>query len=489
MSIAPSLRTNDTDTNHIDTARTRSTSEPRRLTIAPAATERPANDRLANTRPSSGHVSGKRYSSTLPRTVSHELGVPTVHRTVTDYANFDHAATTPALECVAQAVEQVQRRYGSVHRGAGYASRVTTGWFEQAREEVARFVGAREGDEVIFTRNTTDALRLLSHCLPRRTQVIAWESAHHAALLPWPARQTTRLPVPSSAADAVELLRSALAATDARHVLVAITGACNVTGEIWPIAELVAVAKEFGARTVLDAAQLAPHRPIDLTDLGVDWVGFSGHKLYAPYGAGVLAGRRDWLDAATPYLPAGGATVAVTARHNHWHTGPARHEGGTPNAVGAIAIAAACAALSASREVVQEHERSLQQTLREGLRGIDGVSLVHALGPDRPGVGVVTFTVDGIEPGLVSQVLADEHAIAVRDGRFCAHLLCDAIIGQGQSAVRASIGLATTAEHVTRLIEGVRRLVAQGPELSYVHTDAGWTAPADPRDLTEPCPW
>lgn len=424
----------------------------------------------------------------LPTTVSADLGVPTVHRAVTDYANFDHGATTPALTAVAEAAERAQRRYGSVHRGAGYASRVTTGWFEAARDEVANFVGARPDDEVIFTRNTTDALRLLAHCLPEGTQVFAWESAHHAALLPWRDAGTTRLPVPNSAQHAIELLRSALAQSPAGDRLVVITGACNVTGEIWPVAELVAVAKEFGARTVLDGAQYAPHVAIDLAALDVDWIAFSGHKLYAPYGAGVLAGRSDWLDAAGPYLPAGGATARVSHDGTRWQTGPARHEGGTPNAVGAIAIAAACATLRAYRASIGAHESHLYSRLRSGLAAIDGVRVVEVLG-DRPNVGVVTFTVDGYDPSLVSQVLADEDAIAVRDGRFCAHLLCDAAVGVGASAVRASLGLATTGEHVDRLVAAVRRLVEHGPALSYVHTDEGWSAPADPRDLSEPLPW
>ncbi|WP_446664311.1 aminotransferase class V-fold PLP-dependent enzyme [Flexivirga sp. B27] len=442
--------------------------------------------------PAPGPRRAPRFTDGVPSTVSAQLGVPTVHRTVTDYANFDHGATAPALVAVAEAVEHAQRRYGSVHRGAGYASRVTTGWFEAARAEVAGFIGARPGDEVVFTRNTTDALRLLGHCLPAETHVFAWASAHHAALLPWPAANTTRLPVPTGTSDAVDLLRTALAASadvsSGREKLVVITGACNVTGEIWPVAELADVAREFGARTVLDAAQFAPHVPIDLDTLGVDWIAFSGHKLYAPYGAGVLAGRRDWLDAAAPYLPAGGATAAVTAERTDWQTGPARHEGGTPNAAGAIAIAAACATLREHRAVIAAHEANLYSTLRAGLAAIDGVQVVGALG-DRPNVGVVTFTVDGYEPSLVSQVLADEHGIAVRDGRFCAHLLCDSLLGAGATAVRASLGLATTAEHVQRLVCAVRRLVEQGPALSYVHTPDGWSAPADPRDLSEPLPW
>lgn len=459
-------------------------SAPRRLRLVPEV------DRHRTRRPTA--------AGNLPLTVGAELGVTTVHRTVVDYANFDHAATTPALVAVTEAVQKVTRRYGSVHRGAGYTSRVTTGWFEAAREQVATFVGAGADDEVVFTRNTTDALRLLAHALPRRTEVIVFESAHHAALLPWPARRTTRLPVPASRQDAVSLLTQALRRRDGhRPTLVVITGACNVTGDIWPVAELAAAAREHGARTVLDAAQLAPHRQVDLEAMGVDWVAFSGHKIYAPYGAGVLAGRRDWLDAAPPYLPAGGATSNVSHRHTQWQTGPARHEGGTPNAVGAIALATACATIAEHREVIEAHEATLNQRLRGGLAAVDGVRVHTVLGEEVPGVGVAAFTVDGFAPSLVSQALSDEDGIGVRDGRFCAHLLCDALFERDAgddstrdgTAVRASVGLSTTAEHVDRLLAAVRRLAEHGPALPYTRTSAGWVPEGDPRDLSEPLPW
>ncbi|AKU19071.1 cysteine desulfurase [Luteipulveratus mongoliensis] len=431
-----------------------------------------------------------RATNGVPTTVGLELGVPTVHRTVVDFGNLDHAATTPALTAVSEAVDKVQRRYGSVHRGAGYTSRLTTSWFEQARDEVGSFVGARPDDEVVFTRNTTDSLRLLAHALPRRTSVLVFESAHHAALLPWPSRRTTRLPVPASAHDAVSLLDQALERLgDTGPRLVVLTGACNVTGDIWPVAELAEVARRHGARTVLDAAQLAPHRVVDIAALGVDWVAFSGHKIYAPYGAGALVGRRDWLDQAAPYLPAGGATHTVSHRHIRWQQGPARHEGGTPNAVGAIALATACATIAANRDAVEAHEAELLGLLRAGLAATPGVHVHHVLGVSPDSVGVATFTVDGYAPSLVSQVLADEHGLAVRDGRFCAHLLCETLFDGDGTAVRASIGLATTREHVQRLVSGVRRLVEQGPALAYENTSEGWVAQDDPRDLTEPRPW
>jgi Aminotransferase class-V len=138
----------------------------------------------------------------LPEVVSADLGVPTLHRTVVDYANLDHAASTPALVSVKRAVDTALRTYSSVHRGNGYASRVTSQWYEDARAEVRRFVGARPGDEVVFTRNTTDSFNLLARALPRDTTVFVFESEHHATLLPWNPQRTVRLPVPGSARDA-----------------------------------------------------------------------------------------------------------------------------------------------------------------------------------------------------------------------------------------------------------------------------------------------
>lgn len=448
---------------------------------------RPQAARTLNLLPANHRPLPKTVAEGLPRTVHHELGVPTIDRRVVDFANFDHGATAPALVSVQQAVETVQRTYGSVHRGAGYTSRLTTGWFEQARAEVGRFVGARTDDHVVFTRNTTDALRLLAHALPATAEVFAWSSAHHAALLPWPAERTHVLPVPTSAEHAQVLAADALATSDAPEKLLVVTGACNVTGEIWPVAELTRIAREFGARVVLDAAQLAPHRLVDIEAWDVDYVAFSGHKAYAPYGTGALVGRPDWLDAAAPYFPAGGATRAVSADAVTWTQGPSRHEGGTPNAVGAIALAAACSALRRHHVTVAAQEHSLHARLREGLKAIPGVHTVDVLGPEQPNVGVVTFTVEGYDPSLVSQVLADEHGIAVRDGKFCAHRLCDTVIGG--PAVRASLGLATTVGHVERLLTGVQRLVDSGPLHEYLHTADGWVAQDDPRLLDEPRPW
>ena len=443
-----------------------------------------------------------------PRTVSENLGVPTLHRSVVDYANFDHAASTPALESVRAAVDIALRTYSSVHRGNGYASRITSGWYEEARAQVHGFVGARSDDLVVFTRNCTDSLNLLGRSLPENTTTFVFESEHHAALLAWNPEHTVRIPVPDSVQGALHLLEDALresAGTREGPRLVVVTGASNVTGELWPIESIVSIARRYGARVALDAAQLAPHLKIDIEALGVDFVAFSGHKLYAPFGAGVLAGRADWLNDAAPYLRGGGATEKVTKSQTEWTSGAARHEAGSPNVIGAIAIAAACAAFDAHRDAIEAHEEALADRLRRGLAAIAGVTTYSIFGPEHERVGVATFTIDGLDSSLVSAALSAEYGIGVRDGKFCAHLLVDALldgpntdysrqtsVGSGDSpktAVRASVGLANTPEHVTRLLGAIAALAGEGPAFEYERTSDGWVAIDDPRDLTLPRPW
>jgi selenocysteine lyase/cysteine desulfurase len=434
----------------------------------------------------------------VPRTVSENLGVPTLHRTVVDYANFDHAASTPALESVKTAVDVALRTYSSVHRGSGYASRITSGWYEEARAQVHAFVGAREEDLVVFTRNSTDSLNLLARSLPENTTTFVFESEHHAALLAWDPSHTVRIPVPASVQDALILLEDALrsaAATTTGPRLVVVSGASNVTGELWPIEPIVNIARRYDARVVLDAAQLAPHRKTDIEALGVDYVAFSGHKLYAPFGAGVLAGRADWLNDAAPYLRGGGATVEVTREQTVWATGAARHEAGSPNVIGAIAIAAACAALATHRDVIAAHEEALAEQLRAGLAAIDAVTTYSIFGPEHDRVGVATFNIDGLDSSLVSAVLSAEYGIGVRDGRFCAHQLVEDLLDDpcrddsAQTAVRVSLGLANNQEHVARLLGALATLADDGPAFEYELTSEGWVALNDPRDLSLPRPW
>ena len=279
-----------------------------------------------------------------------------------------------------------------------------------------------------------------------------------------------------------------------RQALVVLTAASNVTGEFWPVERLTAIARRHGARVLLDAAQYAAHRRVDLGALDVDWVAFSGHKVHAPYGTGVLAGRADWLDAASPYLAGGGASAEVTERHTRWSTGAARHEAGSPNVLGAVALAAACATIREHRSTIEDHEAALTTRLLDGLRSIDGVDTYAVFGDAHDRAPVVTFTVDGLDSHLVAAALSAEHGIGVRAGKFCAHLLVDTLLqddtGGHEAAVRASAGLATTDAHVERLLTAVAVLAAHGPAATYRRDpDTGWVPVEDTRELDAPLPW
>ncbi len=365
-----------------------------------------------------------------------------------------------------------------MHRGAGFASLVSTEAYTRAREVVRGFVGAREDDLVLFTRNTTDAFNLLAGALPPGTTVLTFAGEHHANLLPWRRGDVRHLPIPASPADALAALEGALREVGDR-ALVSVTGASNVTGEVWPIEAIARLAHAHGARVALDAAQLAAHRPIDIAAWDVDYVAFSGHKVYAPYGAGVLAGRADWLDAGRPYLAGGGAVRRVTVDDVQWATGPARHEAGTPGALGAVAIAAAVRVLDAAGwDRIQTHEAELLERLLAGLEAIPGLR-VYELWEDSDRVGVVSFNVAGLDPALLAAALGAEHGIGVRDGGFCAHPLMDHF--GSRHAVRASIGVGTSAGDIDRVLGAVELIARDGTSWSYVERNGYVLPDPDPR--------
>ncbi|MET8876582.1 aminotransferase class V-fold PLP-dependent enzyme [Nocardia sp. NPDC004604] len=417
--------------------------------------------------------------SVFARVSGDDLRVPLVQGGTTTYANFDYAASAPALAQVTDRVQQLLPYYASVHRGAGYASRISTECYEAARGSVTRFLDAADDQVVVFTRNTTDSLNLLAACVPGDTVVLDIE--HHANFLPW-TRHGRR--VVRAAATVGETIRQLIAELCSRPAaLLAVTGASNVTGEVLPLERLATIAHQCGARILVDAAQLAPHRRISLRDTGIDYLAFSGHKLYAPFGAGVLVGRRDWLDAAEPYLAGGGAVREVGVTRTEWAPAPQRHEAGSPNVLGAAALAAACDALCAiDPESLATHEHLLADRLRTGLSAIPGVNLLRIWDDSPDSVGIVAFTLDGFAPGQVAAYLSAEHGIGIRDGRFCAHPLLARLGLDG--ALRASIGLGTSSADVDRLIEAIATLVANGASWNYACTDGLWNPTPETRPFT-----
>jgi len=395
--------------------------------------------------------------------------------------NLDYAATTPSLRAAVEAVLRALPAYGSVHRGGGARSRLTTDAYESARAAIARFVDCAPDHVVVFVRNTTEAINLVAASLPRASRILCSPLEHHANLLPWRDHRVEHLPfVPSAAAlveHTSEMLRGAARARRPFDVL-AVCGASNVTGEVLPIAALAAAAHATGTRILVDAAQLAPHRRVSMRELGADYLALSGHKLYAPFGSGVLVMRRSLLQGAPPLLKGGGAVRAVTLDDVAWADLPHRFEAGTPNVLGAIALAAACEELSAhGMEQLDERERGLAVSLWRGLEELPCCRVLRAWPDDHERIAVASFTLAGHPSGLVAEALARDHGVAVRSGLFCAHPFVSHLLGTSGAAagltrraragedvalagaVRASIGIGVEPGHIERLLTGLAEIV------------------------------
>ena len=404
------------------------------------------------------------------------------------YLSCDAAASTAAFPSVLAAVEEFLPWYSSVHRGAGYKSQRSTDAYEGARDAVLRFAHRQGSDDVaIICRNTTEAINHLAYRLRLSADdvVVTTVVEHHANMLPWSRAARCRYvdcgPDGTFGTDDVV---AALEATPAPRLL-AITGASNITGWLPPVDELVGLAHDRGVPVMVDAAQLAPHRPLPA---GPDFIAWSGHKMYSPFGGGALIGPRRVFEEGDPFLVGGGAVDLVELDQVLWAEPPDREEAGSPNVGGAVALAAAIDQLEAlGWPAVTVHDEKLAGALRRGLAAIPGV---HLLGPDlgTETLPVATFTVDGLPHSLVAARLSFEDAIGVRHGCFCAHPYLVRLLGlapgevaehrararrgdrsQMPGAVRASLGVNASAADVERLCAAVTRLAALVPApITYV---------------------
>jgi len=433
-------------------------------------------------------------------------------RTARCFANLDHAASTPPFWRVLAAVNEAARWYANVHRGAGFKSCLTTWAYEQARAAVLRFTGADPAHAVaLFTRNTTEALNLLAARLavPAGAVVLVTEMEHHSNDLPWrraaPGRVVHVRVLADGRVDEADLLAK-LRRFHGRVAVLAASGASNVTGLVNPVHRWARWAHEAGALIVVDAAQLAPHRPIDVRPPGdpahLDFVAFSAHKLYAPFGAGALVGSARLLAEGEPYQAGGGTVDSVGLDSVAWTALPDREEAGTPPVLGALALAAAIAEIErVGWPRIEAHERALAARLLARLASVPGLAI---LGPgadarhDR--VGVVAFDVAGVPHGLVAAVLAAEWGIGTRSGCFCAHPYVKRLLdlspgaiaayearvaagdrGDLPGAVRASLGLGSTAEDVDRLGDALLAVAAGRYRAGYACDPAHgtWHHPED----------
>ena len=363
----------------------------------------------------------------------------------------------------------------AVHRGAHTLAALSTDAYEDARATVAGFVHAASPSEVVWTANATDALNLVAHGIASASrgrggaaaerfrigpgdEVLVTEAEHHANLVPWQelaaATGATLRWVPV-ADDGTWTVADAAALVTDRTRVVAFAHVSNVTGMIAPVEELVALAHAHGALVVLDACQSAPHRPVDVQRLGVDFAAFSGHKMLGPNGIGVLWGRAELLDALPPFRTGGSMITTVTMEGAEFMPAPERFEAGTQPVSQAVALAEAVRYLQGiGMDRVRAHEEHLAERLLQGLAAVPGVRVV---GPPAgvPRSGLVSFDVDGVHAHDVSQYL-DAQGIAVRSGHHCAQPLHRRLGLVATS--RASTYVYTTEQDVDRFLQAVAEI-------------------------------
>ena len=368
----------------------------------------------------------------------------------------------------------------AVKRGAHQLAEAATDAYEGAREKIAEFIGAASASEVVFTKNATEALNLVAYALgngddttPERLRVgaddeiLITEMEHHANLVPWQelARRTgaTLRWIPLTDDFQLDLTELDTLLNE-RTKVVAFTHQSNVTGTINPVDTLVEAAKKVGALTVLDACQSVPHMPVDVQKLDVDFLAFSGHKMLAPTGIGVLWGRYELLKDLPPFLLGGSMIEIVTMERTTYAEPPARFEAGTPPTSQAVALAAACDYLTElGMDNVAAHQARLVERAIAGLNRIDGVRIIgpglHDASTDRMGTertGAVAFTIDGLHPHDVGQVL-DSQGVLVRVGHHCAWPLHRRYGIHGST--RASFSVYTTEAEVDAFVEAVQKTI------------------------------
>ncbi|MCH8973786.1 MAG: cysteine desulfurase [Chloroflexi bacterium] len=385
-------------------------------------------------------------------------GVPLVY--------LDNAATSQKPRAVIQALSDYYERYNAnVHRGAHTLAIEATEAYEEARAKVARFINAPSPANIVFVRNTTEAINLVAHTwavanVGAGDRIVVTEMEHHSNLVPWQhvartnGAQLKLMAMTSDyeldTSDLDELLTPATK-------LVALTHMSNVLGTITPVAEVVAAAHRVGALALVDAAQSVPHLPVDVQALDCDFMAFSGHKMLGPTGIGVLYAKEEVLEQMDPFLRGGEMVLEVTYEDATWNQVPLKFEAGTPNIGDAIALGAAVDYLSAlGMDSVREHEVALTRYAMERFAELEEVT---TFGPSDLAVrgGVVSFYMSEIHPHDIGQVL-DQLGIAIRAGHHCAMPLVRSRLNVPATA-RASFYLYNTEAEIDALIDGLNQVL------------------------------
>jgi cysteine desulfurase/selenocysteine lyase len=394
-----------------------------------------------------------RYAQDFPILNQNVNGHPLVY--------LDSSATSQKPFQVIEAVEKYYKEYNSnVHRGVHTLGSRATDAYEGARERVRRFIGARSEKEVIFTRGTTSALNLVAHSYARARlgpgdEIVLTPAEHHSNLIPWQqAAKATGAALkylPLEPDGTLDLNKAKEAITE-RTKLLAIAQVSNVLGTIHPIRELADLVHQQGGVIVVDGAQSVPHMKVNVQELDVDFLAFSGHKMMAPTGIGVLYGRESLLEEMEPLEYGGEMIDHVDLYESTWKELPWKFEGGTPIIAGAVGLAAAIDYLeSVGMDTIHRHDKELAAYALKRLEEVEGVTVY---GPRENRTSLVTFNLEGVHPHDVATVL-DAEGIAVRAGHHCAQPLMRWL---GVTAtVRASFYLYNDESDIDRLVEGIRK--------------------------------
>jgi cysteine desulfurase/selenocysteine lyase len=382
-------------------------------------------------------------------------GVPLVY--------LDSAATSQKPASVIQAMEEYYRTHNAnIHRGIHTLAEEATAQYEEARQKVADFIQAPSAKQLVFTRNTTEAINLVAQTWGRQylkagDRILLTEMEHHSNLVPWLMLKEelgVQLDFISLTAEGIIDLDSFYQKLENNPKIVAFTHMSNVLGTINPAGELIQGAQAAGALTLVDAAQSVPHLPVDVSELDPDFLAFSAHKMCGPTGIGVLFGRMDLLEGMPPYMGGGEMIKSVTLDFFKPNDVPHKFEAGTPAIAEAIGFGAAIDFLSElGMDAVAAHEKQLIAYAMERLEEIPGVDM---FGPDASQKGgVASFMVDGVHPHDVAQIL-DSVGVAVRAGHHCAQPLHDKF--KVPATARASFYLYNTEEDVEKLVEGIYKV-------------------------------
>lgn len=389
---------------------------------------------------------------------------PILHRKVNGKSLIwlDNGATTQKPNQVINSLNQYYSNYNSnIHRGAHTLAKYATKAYEEAREKVKRFIGASLSEEIIFTRGTTEAINLIAESygimnLQEGDEILLTIMEHHSNIVPWQKLQQEKgaiikvVPINERGEILLEEYKKQLSS---RTKIVGIAHVSNVLGTVNPVECMIKLAHSYGACVVVDGAQSVPHIPINVTGMDADFYVFSGHKMYAPTGIGVLYGKKVLLEQMLPWQRGGGMIENVSFDHTTYNHLPYKFEAGTGNIGDAIALGAAIDYVRGiGMEMVEEHERELTGYAMERLTQIPGVRMIGTA-PDK--ISVLSFVIDGIAPERVGQYL-DQEGIAVRAGHHCAQPV---LAAYGiESSVRASLGIYNTREEVDCLANAVLKL-------------------------------